>query len=184
MSIVRFDLETGLRCSELRSLKKEHINLTNSPRLFNINGASVVLYPNELLVEHSKSDKPRTIPLSGKARRIVDILCNDATTGEYVFASPRTGGQLSQIKKGFAAAVQDAKLENFTFHDLRHTFATRLAEAGVDPFTIRDLLGHTTVRMSSDYTHSTPETRKSAIAGLGGVKKLAETERGKIVAIR
>lgn len=99
-------------------------------------------------------------------------------------ASPRTGGQLSQSKKGFAAAVREAGLENFTFHDLRHTSATRLAEAGVDPFTIRDLLGHTTMRMSSDYTHPTPETRRSAVARLGGVKRPAETERGKIVAIR
>jgi integrase len=101
-----------------------------------------------------------------------------------MFASPRTGGQLSRIKKGFAAAVQDAGLENFTFHDLRHTFATRLAGAGVDPFTIRDLLGHTTVRMSSGYTHSTSETRQAAIAGLSRVRRSAETERGKIVAIR
>ncbi len=178
-AIVRFDLETGLRCSELRSLKKEHINLTTSPRLFNINSASVVLHPNELLVEFSKSGRPRTIPLSGLTRRIAEILRDDATTGEHVFASPHTGGQLSQIKKGFAAAVQKAGLENFTFHDLRHTFAARLAEAGVDPFTIRDLPGHTTVRMSSDYTHSTPETRRSAIAGLGRVKRAAETERAK-----
>lgn len=184
-AIVRFDLETGLRCSELRSLKKEHLNLANSPRLYSINGATVVLRPGELLVEHSKNGRPRTIPLSATARSIAEVLCNDATTGEYVLSSPRTGGQLSQIKKGFAAAIQDAGLENFTFHDLRHTFATRLAEGGVDPFTIRDLLGHTTVRMSSDYTHSTPETRKLAIAGLGGrAKRQAEPERGKIVAIR
>lgn len=101
-----------------------------------------------------------------------------------MFASPRAGGQLSQIERGFAAAVQDAGLENFTFHDLRHTFATRLAEAGVDPFTIRDLLGHTPARTSSDYTHPTHETRKLTIAGLGGVKRLAGTERSKIVAIR
>jgi integrase len=42
-AIVRFDLETGLGCSELRSLKKEHINLTNIPRFFTINCASVAL---------------------------------------------------------------------------------------------------------------------------------------------
>jgi integrase len=122
--------------------------------------------------------------LSAAARRIAEVLCNDITTEDYVFTSPRTGGQLSQIKKGFAAAIQEAGLENFTFHDLRHTFATRLAGAGVDPFTIRDLLGHATVMMSSDYTHSTPETRHAAISGLGEGKRSAETERGKIVAVR
>jgi integrase len=82
------------------------------------------------------------------------------------------------------AQLPSRGLENFTFHDLRHTFATRLAEAGVDPFTISDLLGHTTVRMSSDYTHSTPESRLLAIAGLGGYRRPVAAERGKIVAIR
>jgi site-specific recombinase XerD len=73
---------------------------------------------------------------------------------------------------------------NNRWNDLRHTFATRFAGAGVDPFTIRDLLGHATVMMNSDYTHSTPETRHAAILGLGEGKRSAETERGKIVAVR
>jgi site-specific recombinase XerC len=42
---------------------------------------------------------------------------------------------------GFGKACEDAKVFNFHFHDLRHTFASRLAEAGVDAFTIAELMG-------------------------------------------
>ena len=66
----------------------------------------------------------------------------------------------------FAAAVCDAGLEDFRFHDLRHTFATRLNQAGADPFAIRDLLGHSTAVMTADYTHSTHEGRQQAIAAM------------------
>jgi integrase len=58
-----------------------------------------------------------------------------------------------------------AGLEDCRFHDLRHTFATRLNETGADPFVIRDLLGHSTVTMSSDFTQ-TSETRQRAIGKL------------------
>ena len=66
-------------------------------------------------------------------------------------------------KKGFAAACLAAGLEGFTFHDLRHTFATRLKEAGVDPVTRRDLLGHASTVMTDSYTHSAAETKQAAV---------------------
>ena len=70
---------------------------------------------------------------------------------------------ITDIETGFTAAVRDAGLEDFRFHDLRHTFATRLNEAGADLATIRDLLGHSSIKMASDYTQASPETRRRAI---------------------
>ena len=66
-------------------------------------------------------------------------------------------------KKGFAAACLAARIDGFTFHDLRHTFATRLKEAGVDPVTRRDLLGHASTVMTDCYTHSAAETKQAAV---------------------
>ena len=73
--------------------------------------------------------------------------------------------------KSFAAACDDAGIEDLTFHDLRHTFASRLKEAGVDAITRRDLLGHSTVQMSDDYTHSSAESRLRAVESIADHRK-------------
>jgi integrase len=164
--IARFDLETGLRKSELCRLEVEHVNLGDATRFVTITGRRVEVRPGELLVVRSKNGKPRTVPLTSEARRIAVFQMADVTTRKYLFTSFRTGGMTTEVKTAFTGAVRDAGLEDFRFHDLRHTFATRLNESGVDPFTIRDLLGHSTTSMSSDYTHSSPELRRAAIVAL------------------
>lgn len=166
-SIVRFELETGLRKSELCRLEVAHVNLSGSLRSFKIKNRTVNLGPNELLVMTSKNGKPRVIPLTPSARRIAELQIADATTKKYLFTSFKTGGMITEIKTGFAAAVRDAGLEDFRFHDLRHTFATRLNEAGADLVTIRDLLGHSSTKMASDYTQTSPDTRRRAIEAMG-----------------
>ena len=70
---------------------------------------------------------------------------------------------ISEFKTAFTSAVRDAGLEDFHFHDLRHSFASRLNAAGADPYVIRDLLGHSTTTMSADYTHTSFERRRQAI---------------------
>jgi integrase len=165
--LVRFDIETGLRRGELCRLEVAHVNLSEQSRLIDINGKKVELSPDELLVTKSKNGKPRLIPLSAQARRIAEAQVADATTGRYLFTSKRTKGMIAEIKTGFTGAVTDAGLEDFRFHDLRHTFATRLNESGADPYTIRDLLGHSSTMMTENYTHTSPETRRQAIEAMG-----------------
>ena len=63
------------------------------------------------------------------------------------------------------------RIQDLTFHDLRHTFASRLREAGVDAITRRDLLGHSTVQMSDDYTHSSAESRLRAVQSIADYRK-------------
>lgn len=59
----------------------------------------------------------------------------------YVFTNPDTGTQYTDVKKSFSAACREAGITNFTFHDLRHTFGTRLADAGVDVVKIKEFDG-------------------------------------------
>jgi integrase len=165
-SIVRFATDTGLRKSELCRLDVQHVNLTQESQFFMIDNKRVELEPNSLLVAQSKSGKPRTVPLTAEARRIAEVQIADATTRKYLFGSRRRGGMIREFKTAFVAAVRDAGLEDFRFHDLRHTFASRLNESGADPFVIRDLLGHSTVTMSSDYTQTSSKTRQRAIGTL------------------
>jgi integrase len=173
--IVRFALETGLRRGELCRLEVGHVNVSSAPRFFLIGNKKVEVRPNELLVEMSKNGKPRVVPLTSGARQIAETQIADVTTKEYLFTSYRTGGMITEIKTAFAGAVRDAGLEDFRFHDLRHTFATRLNESGADPYTIRDLLGHSSTTMTENYTHTSHETRQQAIQAMGrGARELRQ----------
>jgi site-specific recombinase XerD len=52
------------------------------------------------------------------------------------------------------------------FHDLRHTFATRLVHAGVDIITLKDLLGHTKITTTARYTHPLADDKMAAVKRL------------------
>ena len=131
----------------------------------------VEVRPNHVLIPKSKNGKPRTIPLSNIARSTFAELLADEPNSEYIFANPDTGRPYTNVGKAFAAACKEAEVEDLTFHDLRHTFASRLREAGVDAITRRDLLGHSTVVMSDDYTHSSPESRLRAVESIADYRK-------------
>ena len=73
---------------------------------------------------------------------------------------------MQEPKKAFNAALKDAGIENFRFHDLRHTAGTRLAEAGADAFTIKDILGHASIQTSAIYVHATDEGKRRALVAL------------------
>jgi integrase len=84
-----------------------------------------------------------------------------------VFPSNRkVGARFLDLKKGFKKAVELAGLPKIRFHDLRHTFATRLVQAGVDIITVQRLLGHATISMTARYSHSPDSARIAAVRRL------------------
>jgi integrase len=107
---------------------------------------------NHMFVVRNKGNKPYTVPLNEATRRVLEELLADDDLTSYLFLNEMTGGSLTEIKRSFKTACRLAGIKDFTFHDLRHTFATRLKEAGVDKISRRDLLGHTTTEMTDDYT--------------------------------
>jgi integrase len=64
--------------------------------------------------------------------------------------------EMTAVKDAFERAVEKSKLEDLHFHDLRHTFATRLVQAGVDLYTISRLMGHRSIKMTERYAHHCP----------------------------
>jgi len=80
----------------------------------------------------------------------------------------------------FDSAVEDAKLADFTWHCLRHTFASRLVMAGVDLRTVQELMGHKTIQMTVRYSHLAPQHRLAAVQRLcdtGAVQNAASDTR-------
>lgn len=73
------------------------------------------------------------------------------------------------VGRQFERAVREAGLSNFRFHDLRHTAASRMADRGVDPFTLAYIFGWSDIRMAMRYTHATNATMKEAVRSLDGL---------------
>ena len=70
------------------------------------------------------------------------------------------------MKRSFATACRKAGIVDFRIHDLRHTCAAWLVNAGVSLSEVRDLLGHSTVTVTEKYAHLAPENVRVAVSRL------------------
>jgi integrase len=145
--IVTLAINTGMRRGEIFSLCWPDVDFARG-----------VIY-----VRHTKTGKDRAVPMNVIGRAALE---EQQRTSEHVFVSPRTGGPYVDIKRAFTAALQQAGIEDFRFHDLRHTAATRLADTGADVFTIAEILGHSSLAMTKRYTHATDEAKQRAVERL------------------
>jgi excisionase family DNA binding protein len=82
--------------------------------------------------------------------------------GEHVFYS-RYNEPFRDVKEGFLGAVKRAGIEDFRFHDLRHTFGSDLVMHGVSLRTVQRVMGHTDIKMTMRYSHFSPEYVQGAI---------------------
>jgi site-specific recombinase XerD len=84
----------------------------------------------------------------------------------YLFTNPETGVGFTNIDHGYREAVRKAGLSGVNFHTLRHTFASRLVQAGVPLNTVRELLGHGSMQVTMRYAHLAPNNLHEAVAVL------------------
>ncbi len=146
-------LNTGLRRGELLALTWADVNLTT--RLLSVRGAT------------AKSGLTRYVPLNEEAVTVLQTWKPSPICEGFVFPGP-TGERMESLKTAWKKIATAARLDDFTFHDLRHTFASKLVMAGVDLNTVRELLGHADIKMTLRYSHLAPEHRAAAVAKLVG----------------
>jgi integrase len=150
--VVLVALHTGMREGELLTLKVEQLH-------FHADTPFVSL-------TKTKTDRARNIPLNAIALHELSALCTGKGTNDYIFQSPHPkhqGDRYKETKRGFSKACELAEVPNFRFHDLRHTFGTRLAEKGVPIHQIAELMGHTDIRTTMKYVHAATSSKKAAV---------------------
>jgi site-specific recombinase XerD len=137
-------LNTGLRLSEQYTLCWQDVSIIR----------------RMLTIQRSKNGATRHVPLNQAALRALGALQARANGSEFVC------GGLNTSRRWFDPAVKVAGLQTFTWHCLRHTFASRLVMAGVDIRTVQELLGHKTIGMTVRYSHLAPKHTLAAVERL------------------
>lgn len=129
----------------------------------------VDLQTNLLYLEshHTKAKKRRSVALNNTAREA--ILAQARFRATHCPAAPwvfftYNGNRIASVKRNFATACRRAGIEDFRLHDLRHTCAAWLVQAGVPMAEVRDVLGHRTLAMTERYAHLAPENLRAAVA--------------------
>jgi integrase len=102
-------------------------------------------------------------------------LCLSGLPERDACSNLKTGDPLVNSRHWFDDAVVEAKLKNFHWHDLRHTFASRLRMKGAPLEDIADLLGHKSLTMTRRYAHLGPNKLHAVVSLLGAT---ATTENG------
>lgn len=114
----------------------------------------------------SKNKEKRGIPLNTSAMEVIIKIKESKVTpiSGYIFATGNgTKIMPRNLSRAFTKAVSKAGIKNFRFHDLRHSFATRLAQNGIDLYKVSKLLGHKDITTSQRYAHHCPESLRDGV---------------------
>ncbi len=159
-------LDAGLRVSEVLALTRRDVDLGRRPPV--------------VVVRNSKNYQPREVGLTSRlVAALKDYLATLPKGQDALFVGEDGSGPMDRgtLWNAFRAARRRANLPTFRFHDLRHMYGTRLAEAGAPPARIKAALGHRTLAATMRYIDHAPEgAAQSAGQFLDQARALAESE--------
>lgn len=143
-------LHTGMRRGEQYGLKRDGVDLKNA-----------------ILTVSGKTGE-RRVHMNSSAVAAVETLLARRSEGPTV--ASREGGPW------FERSVRRAGIQHFRWHDLRHTFASRLVMAGTDIRSVQELLGHKSIVMTMKYSHLSPDYQKANVEKLVALNAIVTTE--------
>ena len=138
-TIVTLALSTGMRRGEMLGLRWEDIDIQK----------------RRITLVRTKNGERRGVPLVGKAYELIKdlYLKLEPENKDLLFPSPNNPKNFTCIRTAWHTAIKRAKIQNFRFHDLRHSTASYLAMNGASLLEIADILGHKTLQMVKRYGH-------------------------------
>ena len=169
--LVEFALHSGMRQGEV----------------FNLKWVDVHLNEKYVLATDTKTHENRPVPMNGTLEKTLRRR-NVTELGDYVFTNA-AGTKLTVLTNAFWRAIEEAgliryedgKKIRFRFHDLRHTFGSRLGMNGTDLKTIMEIMGHKTAKVAMRYQHPSPSHKLEAVKSLD---KIRETVPRNIVTLK
>jgi integrase len=153
---VKFALMTGARISTIVGLKWSDINETDREIIFRLKNDDQMTFPMTREMQAFLSTVPRS-NIMGYRNQVFTRL--DKQTKQRIRIVPRGGVFNTEFRK----AVRDAEIENFRFHDLRHTFATRMLRQTKNIKLVSKLLGHKSIETTDRYAHVLVDDMRSAL---------------------
>lgn len=157
--IVQVAYLTGMRREELLSLKWDQVR----GGFIHLDGSI------------TKSGKARKIPIGDRLDRVFkEVRRENQLKSEFVFCDPQ-GRRFKEVKRSFQGACRRAGIENFRFHDLRHTFASHLVMKGASLKAVQELLGHADLSMTMRYSHLSQEHLKDSVNLLNDLPDISKT---------
>ncbi len=156
--IALLSLHTGARADEIFSLTWGNIDISRG----------------SIALMDTKNRKNRTIFMTAPVKEMLS--CRETKERKTLVFPSQKGKKIPQISKSFARAVDKLGLndgvtdrrDRVVFHTLRHTFASWLVENGENLYTVKELLGHSTLQMTERYAHLGDNTLKKAIQNFPG----------------
>jgi integrase len=141
--LIRFAVDTGGRRGELLGLDWRNVDLAS----------------RRITFMETKNGEDRSVRLCERAYQTLLALGPKESGPVFTWG----GKAVKDMRSSFAKACERAGIENFRFHDLRHTFASRLVQGGVPLYEVMNLTGHKSLSMVQRYAHLAPEFQEAAI---------------------
>lgn len=152
-SMIIIALHTGMRKGEILGLRWEDIDFKN----------------RVIHLEKTKNHERRDIHMNETVyQTLLRLKTAPQVSLKWVFVNPKTGERFERCypKREFQQVCKKAGIEDFHFHDLRHTFASHLVMRGVDIKTVQELLGHKKIEMTLRYSHLAESHKAEAVRKL------------------
>jgi integrase len=153
VDFIRLALHTGMRKSEMLGLEWARVDLRQ----------------NLIYLDTQKNGKRGSIPLNGTARQAIlnraRFRAEHCPAAAHVFCDAR-GQRIGNVQRSLVSACSAAGIVDFHIHDLRHTCAAWLVQAGVPLLDVSNLLRHASIVMTQRYAHLAPTSARNAVAKL------------------
>lgn len=141
------------------------------------------MFPEESRRKRSpkSAHSSRAVPMADRVGGELDRHCKASTfqaDDDLVFGHPTTGSALDrhEVSRRFKVALKRAGVREVRFHDLRHTFGTRLASAGVPMRTLQEWMGHADIKTTLIYAHYAPNPNEAAMVNAAFAAPVSEAD--------